>query len=188
FEWRDDETGAMMARALLAAADRGVQVTVLKDLVGATYEYYEGSRQSFFHKSIDWRTRLEALGLMTAYGALPWLSARSNALAETLLAHPNIRVEHDRRRFDHAKVYLIDDDILFVGGIGLGDASRLASLDFMVEIAGTGLVARDHARVSGTADFDRSRPIDFLLHNAAVNGHEPCPLAVERLRMIREAR
>src|SRR5205807_5034625 len=49
FDWRDDETGALVARRLMAAADRGVRVTVLKDLVGATYEYYEGSQQSFLH-------------------------------------------------------------------------------------------------------------------------------------------
>jgi len=93
FDWRDDETGELTARALIAAADRGVRVTVLKDLVGATYEYYEGSQQSFLHKTFDWRTRREAMLLRLAYGRLAWPRPRPNPLADAFLAHPNITVE-----------------------------------------------------------------------------------------------
>jgi len=34
FEWRDDATGQMVAEALLRAADRGVEIKILKDRVG----------------------------------------------------------------------------------------------------------------------------------------------------------
>src|SRR5439155_24459563 len=39
FEWRDDETGQMVAAALLRAADRGVEIKILKDRVGMAYEH-----------------------------------------------------------------------------------------------------------------------------------------------------
>src|SRR5258706_15087144 len=50
FLWRDDETGNIFAEAVLAAADRGAQVTIHKDRIAAVYEYTGGNKQSFFHK------------------------------------------------------------------------------------------------------------------------------------------
>jgi cardiolipin synthase len=187
FDWRDDETGELMARALIAAADRGVRVTVLKDLVGATYEYYEGSQQSFLHKTIDWRTRREAMLLRLVYGRLAWPRPRPNPLADAFLAHPNIAVEGYRRRFDHSKVYVIDDEVLFVGGVGVGDSERLMNLDFMIELDGAAYVERYRARDAGTAAFDPGRAIDFLLHSVAVNGRRDCPLLASRLRLLASA-
>jgi cardiolipin synthase A/B len=187
FDWRDDETGELMAQALIAAADRGVRVTVLKDLVGATYEYYEGSRQSFLHKTIDWRTRREAMLLRLVYGRLAWPRSRPNPLADAFLAHPNITVEGDRRRFDHSKVYVIDDEILFVGGVGVGDDERLLNLDFMIELDGAAYVERYRARDTGKAAFDPDRGIDFLLHAVAVHGRHDCPLLAARLELLAAA-
>jgi cardiolipin synthase len=188
FDWRDDGTGELAARALIAAADRGVRVVIFKDLVGATYEYYEGSRQSFLHKAIDWRTRLEAFGLTLAYTRPAWPRPRPNPLATSFLNPPRITVEGGRRRFDHSKVYVIDDEILFVGGIGIGDDERLANLDFMIEIEGAEHVARYQARDRGRAEFDPERPLDFLVHAVDVHGRDACPLLAERLRLMGAAR
>ena len=188
FDWRDDETGELTARALIAAADRGVHVTVFKDLVGASYEYYEGSQQSFLHKTIDARTRVESIFLTLVYGRVSWPRPRPNALADAFLGHPNITTHRDLRRFDHSKVYVIDDEILFAGGVGVGDDERLANLDFMVEIESAEHVARYHARNEGRAPFDPDRPLDFLIHAAAVHGREACPLLEDRLRLIAGAR
>jgi cardiolipin synthase len=188
FGWRDDATGQIMARSLMAAADRRVQVSVLKDLVGATYEYLEGTHQSFLHKPVDRRTWLAVRGLMTAYGGHVRLTARPNPLADALLAHPNITVERDRRRRDHSKVYVIDDEILFIGGIGIDDDARCANVDFMIEITGAEHAARYHARVAGDTPFDAARPLDFLVHTVAVQGRRHCPLLAERVRLIDAAR
>jgi cardiolipin synthase A/B len=187
FDWRDDETGELAARALIAAADRGVRVTVLKDLVGATYEYYEGSQQSFLHKTIDWRTRREAMLLRLVYGRPAWPRPRPNPLADAFLAHPNITVEGHRRRFDHSKVYVIDDEILFVGGVGVGDSERLLNLDFMIELNGAAYVERYRARDAGKAAFDPGRAVDFLIHAVAVNGRRDCPLLAARLGLLAAA-
>jgi cardiolipin synthase len=188
FDWRDDQTGELVARALLAAADRGVRVTIHKDLVGATYEYFEGSQQSFLHKDVELRTRLESVLLMLAYGALRWPRPRANPLAGALLSHSNITVERHRRRHDHSKVYVIDDETLFIGGVGIGDDERFANLDFMLEIEGKPYVARYHARNGGTADFDRERPLDFLVHSPATDGRHRCHVLDERLRLFASAR
>ena len=74
FEWRDDQTGRDLAAALLAAADRGVAVTIIKDHVGAYYEYLEATKQSLFHKDIELIPRLGTLGMMAFYGR--WGSLR----------------------------------------------------------------------------------------------------------------
>jgi cardiolipin synthase A/B len=189
FTWRDDETGEMLARALINAADRGVRVTVLKDLVGATYEYSEGSRQSFLHKTIGWRTRLEALALMLAYTRMRWPGPVASPLARSFLSHPGIFVQADRRRFDHSKVYVVDDEVMFVGGVGVGDEERLSNLDFMVEIDGADHVARYNERNLGAAPFDPARRLDFMLHSRNVHGERAaCPLLQQRLALIESAR
>ena len=53
FLWRDDEAGNLLGEAVLAAADRGAQVTIHKDRIAAVYEYTGGNKQSFFHKRVD---------------------------------------------------------------------------------------------------------------------------------------
>jgi cardiolipin synthase len=189
FDWRDDETGEAIATALLHAADRGTQVTILKDRVGMHYEYLESSKQSFFHKKIDLRTRLQTWFLMTVYGQWGSLRQKANPLVATLLEHPNVKVVHDERRFDHAKVYVFDDETVILGGMGVGDDFRLANVDFMVEIAGAGAAARLAARYEGRAAFDPGRPFDYLLHSFRLaGGGEQESLAQQRLRLIASAR
>src|SRR5215510_11409822 len=68
FEWRDDETGNLIGKALLRAAERGVAVTILKDSVGMSYEHLEASKQSFFHKQLGPKALLQTWFLMAAYG------------------------------------------------------------------------------------------------------------------------
>ena len=165
FAWRDDETGDTVARHLLRAAERGVSVTILKDRVGMTYEYFEGSRQSFFHKELDLAARLQTWFLMAAYGGWGSFVQRPSALAAELIAHPNVTVLHDEKRFDHAKVYVFDDEVLILGGMGIGDDFRLANVDFMIEIEGPEAVARFAERDAGRARFDPRRRVDFLLHS-----------------------
>src|SRR3954469_12024386 len=113
FEWRDDDTGQSVARALLAAADRGVEVTIFKDRLGGFYEHLAGTKQSFFHKEINFEARWQLWGLMAFYGRWGSLRQRPSALAEALLAHPNVRIEIEKR-FDHAKLFVFDDQIVIL--------------------------------------------------------------------------
>src|SRR5438105_3780722 len=109
FLWRDDEAGNMMAEAVLAAADRGVKVTIHKDRIAAVYEYTGGNKQSFFHKRVDPIRGIQAWFLAAVYRAPGSFKQRPNALSAQILAHPNIIAEHQRKRFDHSKVYIVDD-------------------------------------------------------------------------------
>ena len=187
FEWRDDATGELIGRALLRAAQRGVTVTILKDRVGSAYEHLEGTKQSFFHKQLGLHAHLQARLLMAVYGRWGSLRQKPSPIADALLAHPKVTVLRDEKRYDHAKLYVIDDETLILGGMGIGDDFRLANVDFMVEVSGGGAAARLDARYGGRTPFDPNRPFDFLLHafGPDTNG---CALADDRLNLIAGAR
>jgi phosphatidylserine/phosphatidylglycerophosphate/cardiolipin synthase-like enzyme len=164
FHWHDDEAGEMIARSLLEAAQRGVEVTVFKDRVGANYEYLEGSQQSLLHKEMDLVARLQTLFLMAVYDRWGSLRQRPNPLAEALAAHPLVRIVADEKRFDHSKVYVIDDEVMILGGMGIGDNFWRSNVDFMVEIESTDIVQRFHDIEAGRSTFDPRRDVDFLVH------------------------
>jgi cardiolipin synthase len=188
FVWRDDATGNMMGRALLAAANRGVRISIRKDLVGATYEHSSGSKQSFFHKTLDVGTRMQAWLFATAYGSsCQRIPQRQNTLADDLLRHPNITVQCDRKLFDHTKIYVIDDEVLFAGGMGIGDNARFETLDFMLEAHGEEHVARYRDRCTGRVPFDPSRTLDFLVHTPGTNERHDDRLIHHRLRFLQKA-
>ena len=96
FLWRDDEAGNQFGEAVLAAADRGAQVTIHKDKIAAVYEYTGGNKQSFFHKRVDAIRGFQAWFLGAVYRAPGSFKQRPNAISQRVLAHPNIRVEHHR--------------------------------------------------------------------------------------------
>jgi len=187
FNWRDDETGGTVAQALLRAAERGVKITILKDRVGMHYEYLEGGNQSFFHKRVGLGVRLQTWFLMAAYRR--WGSLRQNPSphADALLQHPNITVSRDDKRFDHSKLWVFDDRLVILGGMGIGDDSRWANVDFMVELTGREAATRLRDRYEGRAAFDPQRSFDYLLHSfSAADGDDS--LREQRLRLIGSAR
>jgi cardiolipin synthase len=190
FEWRDDETGEMVARALLRAADRGVRVTILKDRVGMAYEHVEATKQSFFHKRIGLIPRLQAWSLMTVYGRWGSLRQKPNPLADALLNHQKVSVSRHEKRFDHAKLYVFDDETVILGGMGIGDDFRKHNVDFMVEISGGQAAARLVDRYEGRAAFDPERNFDYLLHSFKAGGTKKgqrVALAKQRLALIASA-
>jgi cardiolipin synthase len=188
FEWRDDDTGKLVGEALLAAAERGVKVTILKDRVGACYELLEGSKQSFFHKRIGLAPRLQTWFLMTVYGRWGTQRQHPSALADALVAHPNVTVVRDGKRFDHAKLYVFDDEAVILGGMGIGDDFRHHNVDFMVEVSGGRAAERLAERYEGRALFDARRPYDYLLHSFRGSARSGGSLADDRLGLIASAR
>ena len=162
FEWRDDDAGRSIARALLAAADRGVQVSILKDRIGGYYEHLEATKQSFFHKKINLHARVQLFFLMTFYGRWGSLRQSPSELSAALLAHPKVTFVTEKR-FDHAKLYQFDDETVILGGMGIGDDFRDVNVDFMVEITGGDAAERLADRYEGRARFDAGRSFDYLL-------------------------
>lgn len=184
FLWRDDEAGNILGDAVLAAADRGVKVTIHKDKIAAVYEYTGGNKQSFFHKRVEAIRGFQAWFLGAIYRAPGSFKQRPNELSERILAHPNITVEHQRKRFDHSKVYIIDDRITILGSMGIGDNHRHDWIDVMVEAEGPEHVARLRERMAGFDEFDPSRGLDFLVHSREAHRKKSCPMISHRLALI----
>lgn len=187
FVWRDDETGNMLASALLRAANRGVQIVIYKDRIGANYEYYSGTRQSFFHKKIALDQRIATLFLHGVYHEdAGSFKQRPNVLSEALLEHPLVTVHHDKKRFDHSKVYIFDEESFVLGGVGIGDDHR-EWVDVMVAGDGRLMVERLRNRLEDRVAFDSSRSVDFLLHRRDTPTHLGCPMLAQRLALIDSA-
>jgi len=184
FLWRDDEAGNILAHAVLAAADRGVKVTIHKDKIAAVYEYTGGNKQSFFHKRVEPIRGFQAWFLGAIYRAPGSFKQRPNALSERILRHGNIRVEHQRKRFDHSKVYIIDDRHIILGSMGIGDNHRNDWIDVMVEVEGERHVERLRERMTGFDEFDPSRGLDFLVHSREAHRKKSCPMISHRLALI----
>lgn len=188
FLWRDDETGNSVAEALLDAADRGVKVNIQKDRIAAVYEYVGGNQQSFFHKRINPSQGFQAWFLKTVYRAPGSFKQRPNSLAQAMLSHPNITISHKRRRFDHSKVFVFDEQKIILGSMGIGDNHVNEWHDLMVEISGAESVLRFRERLGGQAEFDPSRSVDFLVHTRDVQRQKQCSLLNQRLELIASAR
>jgi len=187
FLWRDDEAGNLIGEAVLAAADRGAQIIIHKDRIAAVYEYTGGNKQSFFHKRVDPIRGFQAWFLGAVYRAPGSFKQKPNQLAQRILEHDNITVEHMRKRFDHSKVYIIDDRILALGSMGIGDNHRHEWLDVMVEAEGEEHVARLRDRMLGHDEFDPSRGLDFLVHSREAHRKKSCPMISHRLALIEAA-
>ncbi len=188
FLWRDDEAGNQMAEAVISAADRGAKITIHKDKIAAVYEYTGGNKQSFFHKRVDATRGFQAWFLGLVYRAPGSFKQRPNALSAQMLAHPNITVEHLRKRFDHSKVYIVDDRYLMLGSMGIGDNHRHDWIDVMVEAEGADHVARLRERMAGHDEFDPSRGLDFLVHSREAHRAKSCPMISHRLALIDAAK
>src|ERR1044071_9958120 len=184
FLWRDDEAGNLLGEAVLAAADRGAQVTIHKDRIAAVYEYTGGNKQSFFHKRVDPIRGFQAWFLGAVYRAPGSFKQRPNSLSQQILAHPHIRVEHQRKRFDHSKLYIIDDRYLVLGSMGIVDNHRHDWIDVMVEVEGAAHIERLRERMAGLDEFDPSRGIDFLVHSREAHRKKSCPMITHRLALI----
>jgi cardiolipin synthase len=187
FEWRDDETGQSVARALLAAADRGVEITILKDRLGGFYEHLAATKQSFFHKEINLGARWQLWGLMMFYGRWGSLRQAPSRLAEALVGHPRVRAVV-KKRYDHAKLFVFDEQTVILGGMGIGDDFRHVNIDFMVEIAGGDAVERLADRHAGRSPFDAERPFDYLLHSSEGHARTGESLGAQRVALIGRAR
>ena len=132
FIWSDDATGRRIASAVIEAADRGVSVDIAKEAVG---DFFEGNRDFLgSRKSQD----------------LVW---------RRFWSHPRITVHHAANN-DHAKVFAIDDQILLLSGMNIGDV-YLQWHDYLVELRGSDFV-RDYL----TRDASRSdrRPVALVMN------------------------
>jgi cardiolipin synthase len=129
--WKDDETGRAVVEKLRAAADRGVKVTVNKDLLGTVFE----------------------LGDMLKGRTSPVFTR------EGLKGYPNIEV--NTKVFadnDHSKYFIVDDEILIFGGMNIADEYHFQWHDYMAMIRGKDRLARFENRVLKGNPWPGGRP------------------------------
>ena len=145
FIWRDDAIGNRMAAAVLTAADRGAKVQISVDRYGVVLEKCEECKRSFFHKEQTLTEKLKSALLEVFYPENTRPGRVRDAytdLYHRLLTHPNIQISADVFKADHSKYYIIDEKILFVGGINIEDKENGADLmgrvygDYMAKLEG----------------------------------------------------
>ena len=150
FIWRDDQIGNRMAESVLTAADQGAKVYISVDRYGVVLEKCEEARRSFFHKKQTLTEKVKSGMLKRIYpeNCRPGkVEDRYTELYTRLLAHPNIQVSADVFKADHSKYYIIDDEILFLGGINIEDKENGQDLcgrkygDYMMKLLGKEYVA-----------------------------------------------
>ena len=149
FIWRDDRIGNRMAQAVLTAADRGAQVHISVDRYGVVLEKCEECKRSFFHKRQTLTEKMKSKLLEAIYPDIAEPGAvkdERTPIYDRLLNHPNITVSADEFKADHSKYYIIDDEILFLGGINIEDKENGRDLrgrvygDYMIGMCGEGCI------------------------------------------------
>lgn len=192
FIWRDDAIGNRMARAILEAADRGVDVTVSVDRYGLVLEKAEECKRSFFHKDCTLPERLKIVTLELAYpmpGAPKRARDEETPLYRAVMNHPHIHVSSKKFKADHSKYYIIDGETLFLGGINIEDKENGRDLqgrvyqDYMVRLRGREYVEAFRAKLT--------RGQDLASHYSfGVNTKKPRRFEMERryLELIGNAR
>ena len=105
--WKDDDIGRRIVNNLKAAADRGVEVTVRKDLLGTVFEFgdmVKGRPSPVFTKS-------------------------------GLRGYANINVDTEMSNdTDHSKYFIVDSRVVIFGGMNIADEYHTQWHDYMVSI------------------------------------------------------
>ncbi|MBW3012823.1 phosphatidylserine/phosphatidylglycerophosphate/cardiolipin synthase family protein, partial [Candidatus Woesearchaeota archaeon] len=194
FIWRDDVIGNMIAKELLAAADKGVKITVSKDRLGGIYEKAEENKQSFLHKYLDTRQWIKQKTIDIFYH--PHLKAvggwqKENRLVDQLLKHKNIRILRSKIKKDHSKYYIFDNEIFVTGGINIEDRTIARDIrgsrwnDYMIEIKGKEFVNRLKQRINGDANYDADSQLEFVLN---INKRKKFEIKRAILRLLSDAK
>jgi len=169
YVWRSDEIGNQVGQAVLDAAERGVQVRIIKDIGAFLYERIEMNRKSFFDKKLPaWKSLVYRMMIPT-FPDTYVEDDFDSSLGDALMAHPNVRLEWVNKT--HTKYYIFDETTLLVGSINLEDRHR-NYFDAMLALESAGLIRHLRARMRGECPPDRSgdpeRPVEFF-----VNAHGP---------------
>lgn len=142
FIWRDDRIGQAIAKELLCAADRGVNINISKDRYGIVCEYSEEDQTSLLHGNPTLTEHIKLFVLKLIYNRDLLFKSPNygvSELSKKLTNHPNVHFTCEYK-FDHSKFYIFDDRILFLGGVNIEDkengCDRLgrAYQDYMIKI------------------------------------------------------
>ena len=150
FIWREDRVGTEIAHEILKAADRGVKITIEKDMYAVTLEYAEESQRSLYHRP-DLRDRFNISMLELFYNrelVRKRLRTTRSSLYMQLKKHPNIVMTDDVRTYDHSKYYIFDRKVMILGGINIEDKEYYSDSkgrvyhDYMIKVSDPDAVAQ----------------------------------------------
>ena len=173
FIWREDRIGTEIAGEIIAAADRGVKVTIEKDMYAVTLEYAEEAQRSLCHRP-DLRDRFSISVLELLYNrelVRKRLRTSRSSLYMKLKEHPNIVMMDDARTYDHSKYYIFDRKVMILGGINIEDKEYYSDLkgrlyhDYMIKISDPEIVAeflerkKDPQKKSGLFRINMKEPV-----------------------------
>jgi cardiolipin synthase len=186
FVWRNDDIGNRIGKAVLAAAERGVKVRIIKDVGAFMYERIEMNRKSFFNIPIATSKRLTYKALQPSFPDTYCQDDYTDALGQQLMAHTNVEmvwVNHT-----HTKYYIFDNQVMITGSINIEDRHR-GYYDYMVMIDDADIVSRFHSRNQLECTPDLARPLEFLLNKQDID--EPVfeikPYIIEQLTAAQES-
>ena len=137
--WKDDSTGQAVVAKLKAAADRGVEVTVSKDMLGTFFE----------------------LGDMLKGDPSPVFTGTG------LKGHNNIRVDTDPfADTDHSKYFIFDEQSVIFGGMNIADEYHMKWHDFMVLFRGKVWTEAFTKKVLKHSRWPVSSPLVLTVNNS----------------------
>ena len=157
--WRNDATGNELGRAVLDAAERGVDVRIVKDRSSIRWERTQGNRKSFFHtqQSLGARIRHALTGSSQTSGR----DRFDHSLGDAIRNHPNVSLTWADNA--NTRSYNFDERIMILGS-GCVEDGRARRCDYMVEITGEESLQRLSERATGAAEFDPERNLEFLIN------------------------
>ncbi len=173
FIWRDDDIGNRIIEELIHAADKGVNVRILKDKVGSIFEKGEENKRSFFHNDFNLKTYISQKVLSFLY--FDYLDKCTNKIQNPrllkMLNNPRISLDINKFKHDHSKYYLIDNRYLVLGGINIEDKELLSDKknrkysDYMVEIQSTSEIEQFKDTLADSNLNDHSHLSVFYVNN-----------------------
>ena len=184
YVWRNDDVGNRVGRAVLEAADRGVQVTIIKDTGAFLFERIEMNRKSFFNKPLSLAKRIVYRLIAPTFPDTFVRDERGFELGWQILDHPNVNIRWINKT--HTKYYLFDERILLTGSINIEDR-HFGYHDYMAAIDDPDLVRRFRQRTAGEVPPDPARPVEFLCNSHHANGSSSFEIKPAILELIEGA-
>ncbi|MBB06664.1 MAG: hypothetical protein CMN03_00140 [Roseibacillus sp.] len=185
YVWRADEAGTRIGEAVLAAAERGVKVRIIKDIGAIMCEVIEMNRKPFFPRRIPLLKRIIYKVIGRTFPDTFVEDEYNQELGALLLSHPNVTVEWINKT--HTKYYVFDERLLVTGSINIEDRHQ-NYFDYMVALDDPELIQRLRMRMAGKTPFDPERNIDFLCNIHREGEESIFEIKPEVLRCIEAAR
>ena len=185
YVWRADEAGTRIGEAVLAAAERGVKVRIIKDIGAIMCEVIEMNRKPFFPRRIPLLKRIIYKVIGRTFPDTFVEDEYNQELGALLLSHPNVTVEWINKT--HTKYYVFDERLLVTGSINIEDRHQ-NYFDYMLALDDPELIQRLRMRMAGKTPFDPERNIDFLCNIHREGEESNFEIKPEVLRCIEAAR